>query len=318
MSGDAAIIAGVVAPIFTLLFLGWWLGRIGFFSQDAGKHLIRYVWYIGIPSLLVSSLAKSPLPSVDEVALVGGYYAALFSVYALVYLGIGRFFGLTAPERAVMSLAACFANIGFVGIPVTQAVLGDEGLQLVLILLSFHSLTLLPVTSLLVARARGGGEGSKAMLAASFETLKQNPVLIALVIGIGWSASGIAFPDLITKILKLPATSAAPVGLFAAGLALSTVKLDGDLWQAACSALIKLLLVPLAVWTALRHGIGVPDLWVQVGTLLASLPIGMIAYSFALELGVAPRRNASAVLISTVLSVVTLSTVLVLIRANAL
>ncbi len=318
MSADAIMITGVIAPVFLLMALGWGLGRIGFFSQEVGRALIRYVWFIAIPALLISAIASRPLPTPEEFVLVGAYYLALFAVYGLVYLGIGRAFGLPAPERAILSLTACFANIGFIGIPVAQAVLGDEGLRLVLMLLSFHSLTLLPVTSILVARGRGGDAAGRGMLGSTYDILKQNPVMIALGVGLGWSGLGIPFPDLAARTLALPASSAAPVGLFAAGLALSTVKLDGDLWQAAMAAAVKLMLVPFAAWAVLRHLFEFPDLWVQVGTLLGALPIGMIAYSFAVELKVAPRRGASAVLISTTASVVTLSAVLFFIRTGML
>jgi len=331
VSTDTALIVNSIAPVFVLLGLGWTLGRLGFFSQEAGRSLIRFVWYIGIPALLVRSIASRDLASAGEFVLVGGFYAALMAVYACVYLGLGRLFRLSAPERAVMALGSCFNNVGFIGIPIAQAVLGPEGLRLLLILLSFHSLTLLPTTGVLVAwgrastagagsdRASDRGDGAVTGQARGLaDMLKQNPVLIALGVGLGWAASGLPFPGLVDRILALPAAAASPVGLFATGLALAVVRLDGDLWQAATAAAVKLFLVPFAVWASLRHGLGLPDLWVQVGTLMAALPVGMIAYNFSVELGVAPRRNASAVLISTVLSVVTLSAVAAMIRADML
>ena len=75
---------------------------------------------------------------------------------------------------------------------------------------------------------------------------------------------------------------------------------------------LKLVALPALVFVVARYGIGLPDVWVGTATLTAALPTGMVPYSFATKYGVAPRRAASAILISTGAGVFTLSAVLIL------
>jgi len=303
--------------------IGWALGRTPLFSEPAGQEgayaavLIKYVNYVAIPALLIWSLAGRELPSLSESKLVLGYYAAMYLAYAFVVMVLGRAFGQTLEQRAMYALVGCFANIGFTGLPLAQSFYGDEGVRLFLVIMSFHSLTLIPITLFLVEKSRAANTGVGA-LARVFAGMQTNPVLLALAVGLIWSALGVPFPDWLARILSFPAQSAAPVGLFVGGLALSRVKPEGDLKQVAAIVVVKLLLIPLMVWGMTRHVLGLPDLWVHIAVTVAALPAGLIPYMLAAKMNVAPRRAASAMLISAPLSAITLIILLLLIQNGLL
>ncbi len=238
--------------------------------------------------------------------LIASYYSSMFVVYALVLLAGRYLFKQAADEQAMFAFASCFANAGFVGIPILQGVYGDEGVRLLLILLSFHSLSLLIVTSMIVEHHQPG----KFSLATILISLKDNPIILALVAGLGWSALALPYPDLLDQILKLPAAAAAPVGLFAIGLSLTGVKLAGDLPQAGLGTFFKLLVMPVAAYVVGRYVFDLSSLWLGVVTLFAALPTGLIPYTYALKRNLAPRRVASVILFSVTLAPLSLFVVM--------
>lgn len=291
----------ILAPVFLLMAAGYGFGHTRLFNEEHASALIAFVWYLAIPALLFRFMASRPFP-IEELLMVFSYYSALFLVYVLVMF-LGRvIFKQSSEEQAMFAFASCFANGGFVGIPILGGAFGDEGVRLLLILLSFHSLTLLTVTSMIVSRHREGRFAPGSVLAS----LKSNPIILALVTGLAWSAIGLPYPGWLDQILAMPAAGAAPVGLFAVGLSLTGVKLAGDLPQAGLSTFINLLIMPVAIYLAGRHVFDLRPLWLGVVTLVAALPAGLVPYTYALQENLAPRRVASMMLISVTLAPITL------------
>lgn len=335
----------IIAPVFAIIFLGIVMGRTALFA-DAGQQkkqvsdktdhsqdstdtrrdhisasLIRYVNYVAIPALLVRSLAQRDLPEASEFMLLLGYYGGMYLIFALTLFLIAPGLKQTKPEAVISALTACFANIGFVGLPIAEAALGDEGVRLFLVIMSFHSLTLVPVTFALLSRyqkAKNNVGGQKPSPFTVVAILKSNPVLIALAVGISWSALSLPFPEWLDRIFSLPAQSAAPVGLFAGGLVLSRISLKGDLKQIMMLSAIKLVLVPASVWGISRHVLSLPDIYVHVAVLLAALPAGLIPYMIAADQKIAPRRAASTLLVTACLAPFSLTAILLLIFRNML
>ncbi|NVJ99876.1 MAG: AEC family transporter [Alphaproteobacteria bacterium] len=307
----------IIAPVFIIMMLGFGLGKTRLFPEGSAGILITFVWYVAIPALLFRSLAPKALPDASELLLVMAYYGSLYAVYILAMLLTRALFGLTTAEQGTFAFVTCFGNAGFIGIPIVEGVYGEEGVRLLLMLVSFHSLTLLPVTTMVVERALNQGNGTN-IAAQTFKSVRQNPIIIALVVGLGWSALQIPVPHWLDKVLELPASAAAPVGLFAVGLSLASVQIAGNITHALLAVALKLALLPLTVFVATYYLLELPAVWSVVATLMAALPSGMIPYSFATKYGIGARRAATAVLISTGLSALTLSVVLYLLKTGGL
>lgn len=306
----------IIAPVFLIMMLGFGMGKTRLFPEGGSAVLITFVWYVAIPALMFRALAPKGLPSADELIFVATYYSSLYFIYILAVFLTRNLLKLSHAEQGTFALTTCFANGGFIGIPILEGAYGEEGVRLLLVLLSFHTLTLIPVTTFIVERAQRRGDEGPGLIARTFDSVRQNPILIALVSGLIWSALSLPFPYWLDKVLELPANAAAPTGLFAAGLALSNVRIAGNLSHALLSVALKLALLPLVVFCVANYLLDLKAIWVGVSTLMASLPSGMVAYSFATQYGVGARRAATAVLISTGLSAITLSAVLLLLKSG--
>lgn len=304
----------IIAPVFAMMFLGYCLGWTRFFPPDAARALMRFVWYVAIPALMFKSLAGKGVPDDGEVMSLVGYYVALYAVYLFTIATLLWVFKVKGAENAMLTLTAVFSNGGFIGIPVILSAFGEEGLHILLLILSFHSMTLVPLTTFLVVRDQQSESSALVILFQSFKSVLQSPLILALLAGMTVSIMGWQIPSVIDRFLAMPADAAAPCGLFAAGAALARVRLQGDLVPAFFLSAVKLAILPISVYAFGVYVFHLPTLWVTVATIFASMPTGSVAYSMAENYGLAPRRAASVVLISTGLSMISLSFIVELLR----
>jgi len=297
----------IIGPVFLLIIVGYLVGMTSLFKDGAKETLISYLWYIAIPALIFSAIASSPLPSGDDFLLVASYYGGLYLIYGFSMLIAKWVFKRPLAEQSVYAFTICFGNGVFIGLPVIEGVYGAEGVRLFIILLSFHSSSLLMISTIFVERGLSSDKPTAEILKETSAAFIKNPILVALFTGIIWTALGLPFPPILERITDLPAQSAAPVGLFTAGLALGGVKIAGDMVQAVTGSLFKLILVPITIFIMTNYVFQLPPMWVGVAVLMSALPSGVVAYSFAMKYNTAARRSASIVLLSTGGSIITLS-----------
>lgn len=306
-----------MAPFFTMMALGFFLGKTNIFKEGSGaaKALSTYIWAVAIPALLMLLIADKPLPSGQEMTVVGVYYLALYIIYFIATFIIAPIAKAKKPGRAVFAFTACFGNLGFMAIPVIDGVFGNDGLRVLLMIMSFHSMTLLPITIMISEAYSGKGDSPLVTFKNSLISTIKNPVIVFLMLSLCWAATGIGLPDLAKNILALPAGTAAPVGLFAVGLTLSRVKLGGLVISALPIIILKLLAMPAMVYFMTGIVFDLPALWVGVATVAASLPTGVLAFTIAAEYDCNHERVTAAILGSSIASIFTLTLVISLVTA---
>ena len=81
---------------------------------------------------------------------------------------------------------------------------------------------------------------------------------------------------------------------------------------------VKLLVHPLLVYALVAPLPGVPALWLHSAVLLAALPSATNVFVLAQQYGVWEQRASSAVVLSTLASIATVTTYLYLVRGGAL
>src|SRR5690606_2617026 len=158
----------------------------------------------------------------------------------------------------------------------------------------------------------GGRRGGLARaMADALGALVGNPLVVASAAGIAWSSAGWALPAPVATLFELLGASASPSALFAIGLFLAGRPLGADLAEVGWIAVLKLIWQPLVTWWLARR-LGLDPFWTMSAVLLAALPTGALTFIIAQEYRVYAERASSAILVSTVASVVTLSLLLAL------
>ncbi len=96
------------------------------------------------------------------------------------------------------------------------------------------------------------------------------------------------------------------------GASLAGYRIAGALPEAAAGVGLKLILHPLLVWLLGTYVFELEPLWRDVAVVMAALPVGVNVYLFALRYETGAPPAATAILVSTLLSVGTIAAVLFL------
>lgn len=302
--------------MFGLILAGWLLARVRLLSSEGVKGLTVFVFYVAIPALLFRSLGQGQELGADDLAIVLAYFGSCLAIFVVAALLAGPAMGLGPSERVVLGMGGAFSNNVQLGIPVVLAAFGEPGLVLLLLIISFHSIVMIGLPTALMEVARGKGDRAATVVRATVLALVKNPIIVALVLGLGWGLLHLPIPGLVDRFTGLLGQAAVPCALFAMGASLAGYRLAGALGHAAVMAAVKLVAHPLLVWLVASQLLGLPPLQVAVATVAASLPIGVNVYILAQTYDAYAARATSAILLSTAASVLTVGLLVGYFRAT--
>ncbi len=148
-----------------------------------------------------------------------------------------------------------------IGIPLAAALYGESGLALHVTLVSLHALILLTILTALVeldlahARRRADPDGARLLgtLATTARNTVVHPVVLPVLAGLAWNASGFALPTFADEILATLGQAVVPLCLVLIGVSLAHYGVRGALRGALVLSLLKLVVQPLAVLAVLAR-----------------------------------------------------------------
>jgi predicted permease len=294
-------------PFFAIIGLGYGAGRTKFFSEEATAYLTKFVFYFALSAMLFRFSANLSLGEILDWQVVYAYLAGCLVVYLLA-TAVALFRGQDMQNTAVEAQCAVIGNTGFLGIPMLTLLLGEHAIGPIMLILSVD---LIVFSSLIVILINGARDGR--MKLATLRTvglgLIQNPMIVAICAGLGWSALEWPIPDVLNDFLSLLGNAATPGALFAIGASLATKsaeRMSVAGWLSFC----KLVLHPASV-AFFALVVFLVDLF-SAGVIIAasSLPVAGNVYMLAAHYGVAPQRVSASILISTAVSILTVSVVI--------
>jgi hypothetical protein len=200
----------------------------------------------------------------------------------------------------------------------TLAAFGTAAAVPTALVFSFESAMLFTLVPLMMALGRADRADSRALLASVARSIFLNPIIIAIIAGFGASATGIRPPAAIDALLSLLRAAAAPCALFALGVGLGVrpqkrVSLDVPVLVA-----IKLFVHPTIVYLMLSWIGGFDRIWVYTAVLMAALPPAVNVFVLARRYDVYVEQASTAILLGTMVSIVTVTVILSLILTGNL
>ncbi|WP_445632790.1 AEC family transporter [Nostoc sp. DSM 114161] len=280
-----------------LILVGFILGRK--LPVTVPTHLGRFLYWVGVPISIVSFLRQSSLSAQVWIAPAIAYLAILLGAF-LGWVGIKAqaHFRKTvpqAPTQASFLLTAMFGNTGFLGFPITLAMVGKEYFAWALfydLLGSFPGSYGLGV--FLAARFGGGVQNH-------WHTVKAiliNPGLWSF--GFGLLFREVAIPTVVELFLEKLAWTILALSLVLIGMRLALLNSWRSLPQASMSLGIKMLLVPLILGSILPL-FGLTGSTAKVIVLQMAMPPAfatlVIAEAFNLDRDLAVTALASGVIL---------------------
>ena len=300
----------IALPFFALIFTGYAAGRSRVLPASAVGGLNAFVFYFALPALLVVKVAEAPVEALFDGRLILAYYGAGLPLFAATFF-VGRWLFPARPAvQALRSLAATFSNVGFVGLPLVITAFGADAALPAVVVLVVDTVVMIGLTVAIIEADLGRGGGWRRVARTVGLGLVRNPLIIASVAGALLGFLKVAIPGPLAAYGNLLGSAAGPCALFALGATLSGRPVRQGAAETGYMSALKLLIHPLLVWCAAAYVVDLPPLWVAVLVVEASLPIAANVYVLAQRYGVYAEQASTAILISTVIAIFTVSAVL--------
>jgi len=300
-------------PFFAIIGLGYWAGRTRFFTDEATAFLTKFVFFFPLSAMIFRFAANLSVAEVFDPDLILGYLAGTLAVYAMATV-VAMLRRQDISTAAVEAQCAAIGNVGFLGIPMMVILFGEGAVGPMMIVLTVDLVVFSSLIVVLINIHRGAGLSLTTLRLVGLGLLR-NPMILSIVAGLAWSAGKVPIPAPMNDFLAILGGAATPGALFAIGASLASKSAE-RVEVAGWLSFAKLVLHPLGVAAGVLWLMPVTPFSAAVAISAAALPVAGNVYMLAQHYGVAPQRASAAILISTVVSIVTVP--LVIAWANTL
>ena len=300
-------VLNISIPFFALIFLGFGAHAIGFIDVAGARTMSKFAFYVTLPPFMFLKITASDPAAILNWGFIWRYESSTILIYLTAALIAQILFRLGRLESGIFGLNVAYPNYGYMGIPLAILAFGDEAALPMALILFADTIVLLTLTACFVSGNEGGPVA--AIKRISF-TMIANPLVIAVLAGLLFSASGLILPKIPQQFGTLLAGAAAPVALFALGATLFGQPVRAAAAEVSAISLLKLILHPLLVALFFLGLPGQEPLWVKVAILSSCLPVAANVFMLANHYGAYTGRTASAILMSTALASATVPIIL--------
>ena len=302
----------VIFPIFAIALVGYIVTSLGVFKAPDIESISRFVFAIALPVMLFNALANIDLPEKINWAFLLSYYFVAILIFLIGMVISRRQFSFNVKEQSVFGLGSSYSNTVLVGLPLVVSGLGEEALLPMIMLISVNSAILFFMVTLMADRNDTNGRSALAVGVQTIQNLIRNPIIIGLGLGLIFNILSVPIPTPIGKTIDLISQTALPSALFVLGASLSAYKVSGHIREAAAMVGLKIIVMPILVWILSFLVFKLDPLWSAAAVMTAGMPVGINAYMFSQKYQSGVVTVSTAILLSTLLAMISQSVLLVL------
>lgn len=272
--------------------VGWFLRRTGILRREDAHPINRVIIYAGLPAMIFRAVHGAELG--PDLALVAAVAWGVFAVSALLAWSLTRALRLPRPVAGGFILAAALGNTGYIGYPITSALLGETGLVRAIFYDVFGTVGALLLVGLFVAERFGDAEENRVNPLREALTF---PAVIALFVGLMLRA--VAVPELVSNGIDALANLVVPLIMISVGVSLRPGAIREQAGPLAFLTALRLVLAPLVAFGIGSVLLGDRDA-LRVVVLEAGMPSMMLTLVIGERFGLDTDFIAAAIMVTTV------------------
>lgn len=311
-------VLNLALPFFGLIIIGFACGKIKQIPDTALGWMNFFIVYVSLPALFYRILAQTPLEQLAQVDFIIATTLSTFWVFAVAFaIGIAVTKG-RIDQSTIAGLAGAYGNIGYMGPGLALSTLGPTAAVPVALIFCFDTLLLFSLVPFMMAIA---SPQKKSVASVAREVVKRigtNPLVIASVLGILSAAVHFQPPAAAEKLMLFLSNASAPCALFTLGVTVALRPLKKVPWEMPMLTTVKLVIHPIVVFVLLSAFGPFDQMWVDTAVLMAALPPALNVFVFARQYDTWVEQASTAVLVGTVVSVLTLTTVMWMVKSGTL
>lgn len=289
------IFTRVILPVFVMMAIGFVAQR--FLHLDL-KTLSRFALYVLVPCMVFTAMARTTISPYEFGQIVIFYAITMTLLYGISVLAT-RALQLDAAATSSFHIAILFTNCVNVGFPILLLAYDATAVERGLIYMILMQIVLQTFGVYLAARGNANWRDAARRVA-------QMPGMYAMVLGLSVNALAISIPALLFDPLKLVGDSILPFLLVVLGMQLAEVNLHGYWFVASVATFIRLI-VAAGISMGVANMMGLQEITRNALILESSMPTAIFGVALAQEFDTAPDLITTAIFISTLASLLTLT-----------
>ena len=252
MNLDFFVVMSNLVSLFALIAVGYLAVKSGVLKPEASAHFSVFLLKVTLPCTIFISLAQKeydPAFVQDSMILIA---AGLIAYTGMQYISRLMAKPLGVPEgcRGVWAFTCAYNNCGFMGFPITLALLGAEGLALSVMLVIAFNITVYSIGAIAIAGDRPDHKAE----GLSMKGIIFSAVNIATVLSLIFYFGGLKVPELIASPINYLSGITTPLSMVIIGMALAhghglEMLTDRSAWL---SSLMRLVVYPVVICLILK------------------------------------------------------------------
>lgn len=292
-------------PVFLVMAVGWFLMQIKLFNKDFLSVADKYVFKVALPVLLFRDIATTNLREGFQLKFV------LFCMVAttIMFLGIWGLASLLMKDKSMVGAftqAAARGSAAVLGIAFVENIYGNSGMAPLMIVSAVPLFNIYSVIILTLCARDNRGISRRETIKRAFFNVLKNPIIIGIALGVPFSLLNVQLPVILSKAVSNIAGTATPIALLVVGANFEGRKAIAKIKPTMIASLLKLLIIPAVFFPfAVMMGFRGSEL-VAILVMLGS-PTTVTCYIMAKNMGNDAELSSSIVVMATLLSSVTLT-----------
>jgi predicted permease len=313
-----------ILPVCLLVVLGAALCRSGFLPDLFFTQMNRLGFWLLLPSLLFSTIAKAPSEAGATGLRVGLLLCAC--AVAVTLAGWLTALALRLPGRSARALmqAAMRGNLAYTGLPVLIYTFGEHSAAAAVAVFALApTIPFYNFWAVLILTGKGeeggaacpsgagAGETLAGRLLRTLIAVLRNPLIIGCGLGVLLLKSGWHLPSGLFSAVEALGRAALPCALLALGAGLTPDKLRTSFRPALAATALKLVAMPVLGYAGARV-LGFSGDTLLISLLYLASPCAVTSYVMADQMGADKELAGSAIVLSTLLCLPVMALILVL------
>lgn len=312
-------IINIVLPIFAIIVIGYIAGTSGVVPKAGAKTLNNFVFYIALPALLFKATATSPIEELLNWRFIAINLGGILASFILAIILSRLIFKQDLSSASLYGMNTSYGTTGYMGIPLVIAAFGNEAALPAALATLIHNIPVITIVLLICETAFVvNNNKNNSKISTVWQIIKPvvtSPLTISVVVGILVAFLKIPLPTAVLTFVDLLANASGSTALFAIGLGLvgqySLIKsTDFSKSEVGLIVGLKLIFQPLITLILIIFVFDIDPLWATISLIMSALPVGAGVFVFAQKYEKMTNQTITAILISMVLSVITLSLIL--------
>lgn len=295
-------------PLFIMIAFGYFLRRVNILTEGFLKAADKFNFTVTLPVLLFVDLSSADFVEAFDLKFIL-FCAGATSVIFWGIWGLARIF-IKDRSRQGEFVQACYrSSAAVMGIALIQSIYGSTTMSGMMILgcvplYNIYAVILLQATS---------PEGRKGSVGKTALAVLKNPIVLGVLLGLLSSLLKIPYPQVISRSLEYLARMASPLALICIGGEFNFKSARTVLKYSVTASVVKIIVLPVVfVSIAVLMGFRGEQL-VAIFVMLAGATTPS-AYIMARRYGHEGMLTASAVVITTLGSILTLTVFVFLLK----